>query len=88
MMVVWVWDTVGGPAGDVSGVAFDAEAALRAAAEAAAATGADAATVEEARLVLGGCGTATAYERPGRGWTGRVRDGQVSWTRLTPPAAP
>jgi hypothetical protein len=82
MTVVWVWDTAGGPAGEVSGVAVDPEAAKRAAGKATSETGAKAATVEEARVVLGGWGIETAYERQGRGWTGQVRDGKVEWTRL------
>jgi hypothetical protein len=81
-MIVWLWAACG-PARNGIGITDD-EARARQAAETFLGTGqASSARVEMARAYLGVRTLTSGYERTGRGWTARRRDGRVTWTPFT-----
>jgi hypothetical protein len=75
-VIVWLWDAGGG-----HGVTGDA-AAARKAAEGFLRSGAGSARVEEAVIALSASSLANVHARTGSGWSGRLRDGGVSWRQL------
>ena len=83
-MTVWLWDACGsdrrglGVTDDETTARLAAEACLRSG-------GADTARVERALLMSGARGLTPGYQRTGRGWTARRRDGRVTWTPFSAP---
>jgi hypothetical protein len=82
-MIVWIWDA-SGPAADACGVAGTPEAARSAAGSLVTSGQADAASVEQAAIVLG---IALTYDycTTGRAWVARLEAGRLTWAPATRP---
>jgi hypothetical protein len=85
-MIVWIWDA-SGPAASACGVAGTAEAARNAADSLLESGRAEAASVEQAALVVGST-LSYDYCPTGRAWAARLDAGRLTWTVVPRPSAP